>query len=81
MPKATSRRIRTPQEVRAEFERKGLSIAKWSIRNGFNPNLVSDLLNGRKKGLRGDAHRAAVALGLKDGVIVADRDIAGAIRG
>jgi gp16 family phage-associated protein len=31
--------------------------------------LVSDLLNGRRKGRRGEAHRAAVLLGIKDGVI------------
>jgi len=79
MPKATSRPIRTPQEVREEFECKGLSIARWSLRNGFNPNTVSDLLNGRKKGVRGEAHNAAVALGLKRGVITTDRDIAIAI--
>jgi gp16 family phage-associated protein len=31
--------------------------------------LVSDLLNGRKKGRRGKAHRAAVLLGIKEGTI------------
>ena len=76
----TSRLVRTPQQVRKEeFEWKGLSIARWSLDNGFNPNTVSDLLNGRKKGIRGEAHKIAVKLGLKAGEIVEDRDIATAI--
>lgn len=75
----TSRLIRTPQQVREEFERKGLSIARWSLINGFNPNAVSDMLNGRKKGVRGEAHKIAVKLGLKAGEIVDERDIATAI--
>lgn len=75
----TSRKVRTPQQVREEFERKGLSIARWSLIKGFNPNAVSDLLNGRKKGVRGEAHKIAVELGLKAGEIVEDRDIATAI--
>ncbi|MDR7053745.1 gp16 family phage-associated protein [Pseudomonas koreensis] len=46
-----------------------MSIAEFSRKNGLNKNLVSDLLNGRIKGRRGEAHRAAVLLGIKDGVI------------
>ena len=59
----------TTEQARAALDRKGLSIAEFSRKNELNKNLVSDLLNGRKKGLRGEAHRAAVLLGIKDGVI------------
>jgi gp16 family phage-associated protein len=59
----------TRDEARKELERRGISIAEFSRAHGLNPNLVSDLLAGRKKGLRGEAHRAAVLLGIKDGVI------------
>jgi gp16 family phage-associated protein len=79
MRKHSLRRVRTPREVREEFEKKGLSIARWSLLNGFNPNTVSDLLNGRKKGIRGEAHKIAVTLGLKDGEVVSDREMATAI--
>lgn len=64
---------KTPSQVKAELERKGVSISAWAVSNGLNPFLVYELLAGRKKGKRGEAHRAAVLLGLKDGVIV-DRD-------
>ena len=59
----------TPEQARADLDRKGISIAEFSRLHGLNKNLVSDLLNGRKKGRRGEAHRAAVLLGIKDGVI------------
>ncbi|MNH00460.1 hypothetical protein D3C79_596520 [compost metagenome] len=59
----------TPEQARAALDRQGISIAEFSRRHGLNKNLVSDLLNGRLQGRRGEAHRAAVLLGIKDGVI------------
>jgi gp16 family phage-associated protein len=59
----------TPEQARADLDRRGVSIAEFSRKYGLNKNLVSDLLNGRIKGRRGEAHRAAVLLGIKDGVI------------
>jgi gp16 family phage-associated protein len=62
----------TPEQAREALNEKGMSIAEFSRIHGLNRQMVSDLLNGRKKGLRGEAHRAAVLLGIKKGVI-ADR--------
>jgi gp16 family phage-associated protein len=59
----------TPEQARATLDRKGMSIAEFCRIHDLNKNLVSDLLNGRRKGRRGEAHRAAVLLGIKDGVI------------
>lgn len=59
----------TPEQARAALDRSGTSIAEFCRQYELNRNLVSDLLNGRKKGRRGEAHRAAVLLGIKDGVI------------
>ncbi len=59
----------TPEQARAVLDHQGVSIAEFSRKHGLNKNLVSDLLNGRIKGRRGEAHRAAVLLGIKDGVI------------
>jgi len=72
---------RTPEEVRREFERKGISIASWASANGFSSGLVVEVLAGRKKGVRGQSHKIAVKLGLKRGEIVDDRNIARAING
>jgi gp16 family phage-associated protein len=59
----------TAEQARAELDRKGITIANFCREHALNKNLVSDLLNGRKKGVRGEARRAAVLLGIKDGVI------------
>ncbi|MBI6601648.1 DNA-binding protein [Pseudomonas sp. S4_EA_1b] len=59
----------TPDQVREQMDRQGVSIADFSRKHRLNKNLVSDLLNGRKKGKRGEAHRAAVLLGIKDGTV------------
>ena len=64
--------IRTSDEVREEFKRKGVSIASWATANNFNTNMVFEVLAGRKKGIRGQAHKIAIKLGLKDGEICSD---------
>lgn len=64
--------LRTPTEIRAEFKHKGISIAQWATANGYSTNLVFEVLAGRKKAVRGQSHKIAVALGLKEGEIVDD---------
>ncbi len=59
----------SPEQARAILERQGKSLADFCREHDLNRNLVSDLLNGRKKGRRGESHRAAVLLGIKDGVV------------
>ncbi|WP_311972110.1 DNA-binding protein [Pseudomonas baltica] len=59
----------TLEQARAELDRRGVTIVDFCREHGLNKNLVSDLLHGRKKGRRGESHRAAVLLGIKDGVI------------
>ncbi len=71
--------IRTSEEVRAEFARKGISISAWAVANGFTPNLVYDVIAGRRNPTRGQTHRIAVRLGLRKGEIVEESRIAEAI--
>ncbi|MCR4510853.1 DNA-binding protein [Pseudomonas sp. 32.2.56] len=59
----------TPEQVREQMDRNGVSIAQFCREHNLNKNLVSDLLNGRKKGKRGESHRAAVLLGIKEGTV------------
>lgn len=61
--------IKTPEEVRAEFDRLGVSIAAWARKHGFKRGLVYEVLAKRRKCKRGNSHKIAVLLGLKDGVI------------
>ena len=57
------------QEARDRLGRLGISTKDWADKHRFNPSTVYAVLNGQKKCLRGEAHRAAVLLGIKDGVI------------
>lgn len=61
--------LKRPEDVRAELERKGIPVARAAKELGVSPRVVYDLLKGRLRGRYGDAHRAAVLLGLKDGVV------------
>ncbi|MDD5297544.1 MAG: DNA-binding protein [Rhodocyclaceae bacterium] len=61
--------LKTPEEVRADFERRGVNVSKWARDHGLTRQAVFDVINGKTKGKRGNAHKAAVLLGIKDGVI------------
>ncbi len=71
--------LRTADEARAEFKRKGISISQWAAANNFSVNLVFEVLAGRKQGVRGQSHKIAVKLGLKEGDVVEDDQIACAL--
>ena len=67
--------LKTRSQIREDFARKGQSISAWAKDNSFSPNMVLAILsddetNPRLKCLRGDAHRIAVKLGIKEGEIV-----------
>jgi len=56
------------QSIRDAFARHGVSIAAWARKNNFSVPLVYAVLEGRRKGLRGECAQIAMALGLRDGV-------------
>lgn len=62
--------------VRQRFDDCGVSIAEWARLEGFSPNLVYQVLDGRSACIRGECHRIAVALGLKAGNRLSARELA-----
>ncbi|RJG05265.1 DNA-binding protein [Noviherbaspirillum cavernae] len=50
------------------FEASGISVAEWARVRGFSTGLVYQVLEGRRKCLRGQSHQIAIALGLKRGM-------------
>lgn len=60
-----SQQIRTQQEAQQWFVDQGLAVSEWAEAHGFTTPLVYAVLHGRRKCLRGQSHRIAVALGLK----------------
>jgi gp16 family phage-associated protein len=63
------RNVKTAEEVRADLVRRGKSVRQVAKEIGVSERIIFELLRGRIKGRRGQAHRAAVLLGMKDGVI------------
>jgi gp16 family phage-associated protein len=63
-------KIKTCEQVKAEFKFRGESVAGWSRKNGFNPDHVRHVLRGKTKCNWGESHKIAVALSIKNGVIV-----------
>lgn len=57
----------TREEIREAFEATGLTVSSWAESRGFRRESVYAVLSGRTRGLRGEAHRIATALGLKFG--------------
>lgn len=62
---STSPRLRTPAQARKWLEANGINVSEWCRVRGISRYAVADLLRGKSKGYRGDAHKAAVALGMK----------------
>lgn len=69
-----TRNVMTPQEVRADFLRKGQSIGSWADKHGFDRATVNQVLTGRNAATRGVGHKIAVMLGLKEGETGEDKD-------
>ena len=70
---------RTVKELRDELDRRGMSIADLARDHGLRLPVVYDLLTGKCYGTRGECHRAAVILGLKEGELPAVRQQENAI--
>ena len=61
--------IKTLRDVKDEFYKSGTSIAQWARENNFSPDLVYQILNKKRLPLRGESHKIAVKLGLKEVVL------------
>ncbi len=61
--------LRSLEEIEREFDRRGVSKADWAREHGIRPGVVYEIFSRRSSCKRGEAHRAAVLLGLKEGVI------------
>jgi gp16 family phage-associated protein len=53
-------------QARQEFAEVGISIADWARAHNFSLPLVYAVLKGRNQATRGESHKIAVALRLKN---------------
>lgn len=61
--------LRTPEQAKEHLEQQGISVAEFARTNNLPYGIVYQVLSGKKKGRRGAAHKAAVLLGIKHGVV------------
>jgi len=55
--------------VKAKLALHGVTVTAWARAHKFERMTVVDVLRGHRKGLRGEARRVAIALGLIDGTV------------
>ncbi|HBL7015544.1 DNA-binding protein [Serratia marcescens] len=61
----------TPEQVKAIYRERGITMTQWAKENGYSRNEVYRVLNGQAKAHYGKAHEIAVKLGLKPDTAVA----------
>jgi gp16 family phage-associated protein len=55
----------TGEQVKEKFLAAGVTFTDWARDNGYRVQKVYFVLNGQLKGRYGEAHKIAVALGMK----------------
>jgi gp16 family phage-associated protein len=65
--KATNGKIGclTPEQAKERICAQGMTLKEFAKKRGLNYRTVSEVIRGVNKGLRGEGHAAAVALGIK----------------
>ncbi|WP_184503883.1 hypothetical protein [Sphingomonas endophytica] len=59
---------------RDELVARGVNISEWARERGFHVSAVHNVLGGHRSCRRGNSHRIAVALGIKEEPLSATRD-------
>lgn len=67
-----SNHIKTPEQVKEEFKRRGISVSSWAKQHGFKREYVHSILRGDYQCNIGTGHKIAVLLGMKSGEITND---------
>lgn len=57
------------KSARERLEKQGITIRAFAEEHDLHESTVYAVINGQKKCLRGEAHRAAVLLGIKEGTV------------
>ena len=60
---------RTPKQAKEWLAQQGKTVQAFAREHSLDPFTCYQVLSGVKKGQRGESHRAAVLLGIKEGVV------------
>lgn len=58
--------VKSIQQVRDDFINSGTTISEWARGNNFSPDLVYRIFKNNKVPQRGESHKIAVKLGIKE---------------
>ena len=58
--------VKSIQQVRDDFINSGTTISAWARDNNFSPDLVYRIFKNNKVPQRGESHKIAVKLGIKE---------------
>lgn len=58
-------KLKTGDQVKADFIACGDTVHAWSVRNNFDPSEVYRVINGYNKATKGRGFQIAIALGMK----------------
>ncbi|MFK4049001.1 DNA-binding protein [Acinetobacter venetianus] len=58
--------VKSIQQIKDEFHSKGITFSDWAKENNFSPELVYRVLKMNRLPLRGESHKIAVRLGIKE---------------
>lgn len=56
---------KSPEAAKQALRAKGVTLREFAANGGFKYRTVSEVVRGVNKGLYGEGHRVAVALGIK----------------
>lgn len=56
---------KSPEAAKQDLYAKGMTLREFAQKKGFKYRTVSEVVRGVNKGLYGEGHRVAVALGIK----------------
>jgi len=58
--------VKTPEQVRQDFIANGINLSEWAREHQVSRYTVIDILRGKRVGRRGESHKVAVMLGIKE---------------
>lgn len=61
--------LKSTNQIKTEFRNKGITISDWARKNNFSVELVYRVLKMNRIPIRGESHKIAVKLGIKNEIL------------
>lgn len=61
--------LKSKNQIKNEFRDKGITFSDWARKNNFSVELVYRVLKMNRIPIRGESHKIAVKLGIKNEIL------------